>query len=189
MNETLESIYGRSSVRRYRADRVPEEDVREIIRAGFHAATGMNRQALEFSVAEDPGFIRRCGRRAVSLLAESADPSDGIGAMARSLAADPSSDIFYGAPAVVFVFARPDAATPVEDGALAIGNMMLAARSMGYGTCYIGLAAAIGGDRGLMAELGAPADRRYLACMTLGRPDGEAGGSRRPEARILGWVK
>ena len=49
-------------------------------------------------------------------------------------------NIFFDAPAAIFVFGAPGIVTAVEDASLAVANMMLAAVSMEMGTCWIGLA-------------------------------------------------
>jgi nitroreductase len=189
MNETLKSIYGRASVRKYKADKVPEDDIREILKAGFHAANGLNRQAIEFAVVENKDLIRSYNRKGIILFAEMMRAMGRPFPMAEKMVDDPSADIFYGAPAVIFVFARPDALTPVEDGSLAAGNMMLAAHSMGYGTCFIGFAAALGNDKEFRKECNVPEDRIYVACLILGKPDGTIERRPRPEVKIHKWVK
>ena len=189
MNEVLKNIYSRASVRRYKADKVPEKDVREIIRAGFHAANGMNRQALEFAVLENKDAIKKYNRKAILLYADMIRAAGHSNPMVENMVKNPEADIFHDAPMLVFVFANPGAVTPVEDGSLAVGNMMLAAHSMGYGTCFIGFAAGLGNDKEFRNELNVPEGHRYLACMTLGKPDGSMGTHSRSEVKILSWVK
>jgi nitroreductase len=53
LNEILQNIYARRSVRAYSDRKVPEEIVREILTAGIHAPTGMNVQPLRFVVVEN----------------------------------------------------------------------------------------------------------------------------------------
>ena len=47
------------------------------------------------------------------------------------------NDPYYSAPTVILVFAEKDAIAPLCDAALAMGNMMNAAYSLGIGTCWI----------------------------------------------------
>ena len=47
------------------------------------------------------------------------------------------SDPFYGAPVVLVVLAKKDIATHVYDGSLVMENMMIAANSLGLGSCWI----------------------------------------------------
>jgi len=189
MSEVLKNIYSRASVRRYTADKVPETDVREIIKAGFHAANGMNRQALEFVVLENGDLIKKYNRKAITLYADKLKAAGHSNPKIESMVENPDADIFYGAPMLIFVFANPSAVTPVEDGSLAVGNMMLAAHSMGYGTCFIGFAEGLGNDKEFRNELKVPDGHSYLACMTLGKPDGYVETHSRSEVKMLSWVK
>ena len=46
-------------------------------------------------------------------------------------------DPFYGAPTVLVVLADSTRPTYVEDGSLVMGTLMLAAHSLGVGSCWI----------------------------------------------------
>ena len=46
-------------------------------------------------------------------------------------------DPFYGAPVVLVVLAKKDIPTHVYDGSLVMENLMLAANSLGIGSCWI----------------------------------------------------
>ena len=48
-----------------------------------------------------------------------------------------ASDPFYGAPAVIAVLADKSVPTAVYDGSLVMGNLMLAAHTLGLGSCWI----------------------------------------------------
>lgn len=48
-----------------------------------------------------------------------------------------SSDPYYGAPTLVLVFASKDNENNYRDGSLVLGNMMLAAHSIGLASCWI----------------------------------------------------
>lgn len=49
----------------------------------------------------------------------------------------PGFDPFYGAPVVLIVLAEKDWINCVYDGSLVMGNLMLAAHSLGVGSCWI----------------------------------------------------
>lgn len=46
-------------------------------------------------------------------------------------------DPFYNAPVVLVVLAKKERATYIYDGALVMENLMLAAHSLGVGSCWI----------------------------------------------------
>jgi nitroreductase len=46
-------------------------------------------------------------------------------------------NVFYNAPTFIIVTGDPKAIAPQNDGSLALGNMLLAAESLGIGSCWI----------------------------------------------------
>ncbi len=77
----------------------------------------------------------------------------------------------------------------MEDGSIAAENIMLAAHSMGLGTCYVGFAQGLGRDTVFRKDLGVPYDYTYLAAITLGRPSGNTPVKPRKEVPVLGWIR
>jgi nitroreductase len=106
-----------------------------------------------------------------------------------SLVSDPMFDIFYDAPVLIFVFTRPGADSPEFDCALAAENMMLGARSLDIGSCWIGLAAILGSDKELMREIGVPDDHRLMSQLIFGYPASkEIPVPERNTDVILNWI-
>jgi nitroreductase/Pyruvate/2-oxoacid:ferredoxin oxidoreductase delta subunit len=97
--------------------------------------------------------------------------------------------LFHGAPAAILVGSRPGASCPAEDALLAAQNILLAAHSMGLGTCLIGFAvAAIRQAPRIRRFLGIPAREKVHAVIALGYPDvryARQAGRRRVEPRIF----
>lgn len=120
MNEIIQSMLERRSIRRYKPDPVPKEALEQIMAAGTYAASGMGRQSPIIIAVTN-----KAGRDKLSELNRK------IGGW------DPGFDPFYGAPAVLIVLARKDCPTYIYDGSLALGNMMLAAHALGLGSCWI----------------------------------------------------
>ncbi len=59
MNETLETMWKRRSVRKYKPDPIPEEHLNLILEAARRAPTGANRQNWCMVVVRDPEVRRR----------------------------------------------------------------------------------------------------------------------------------
>jgi nitroreductase/NAD-dependent dihydropyrimidine dehydrogenase PreA subunit len=79
--------------------------------------------------------------------------------------------LFHGAPAVMVVAARKSASCPAEDALLASQNILLAAHTLGLGTCLIGFAVeAMRNDASIAAALGIPAEERVHSVIALGWP-------------------
>jgi nitroreductase/NAD-dependent dihydropyrimidine dehydrogenase PreA subunit len=80
--------------------------------------------------------------------------------------------LFHGSTAVILVGSKPGATSPVEDALLATQNILLAAHSMGLGSCLIGYAvAAMKRDPSVQRSIGIPADEEIHAVVALGYPD------------------
>ena len=196
MNEVLKNIYARRSVRSYDGKRVPEETVREIIKAGTFAPSGMNVQALRFVVMEDQERIDHYSTVAKDLFKAGLTMNrpqdepipDNLKGLIKTLS-NPDFQLFYHAPVVVFVFAHPSALTPVEDAGTAVENMFLYARSLGIGSCWIGFAGSLGHSPEFLQECQVPADHKLVAQFILGYPKGEFPQGKRQEPQILKWIK
>ena len=118
-NEVLQNIRTRRSCRAYTAQPVEPEKLKAIVEAGTWAASGMGRQAPKIVVLTDPAEIAELERMNAAVLG------------------NPDGHPFYGAPVVCVVLTDPEVSTCVEDGALVIGNLMLAAHSLGIASCWI----------------------------------------------------
>lgn len=159
MNKTLQDILTRRSVRRYRPDPVPEELLDRIIEAGLYAASAKNHQSSVIIAVTDKELIARMSEtnRIIWGKPEGCDP-------------------FYGAPAVLVVLDRKDWRNAACDGALVLGNMMLAAHALGLGSCWINRAEETfeqEGYKALLRELGLEGEYVGIGNCIVGYTDGE----------------
>lgn len=118
MNETIKNLVTRRSIRKYTDKAVSREDIEKIIQAGLYAPTGMNRRSTLFLAVTDKELLAKLSKLNAGVLGTDTDP-------------------FYGAPAVIVVFADRTVNTPVEDGSCAMANLMNAAFSLGIDSCWI----------------------------------------------------
>ena len=126
MNETINNIIARRSVKKYKPDAVDRELVEQIVKAGTYAPSGMNRQSPIIIAVTDKTMRDRLSRINLEIV-------KGHGLTTSSGHADP----FYGAPVVLVVLALKECATRVYDGSLVMEYMMVAAHSLGLGSCWI----------------------------------------------------
>lgn len=126
MNQTIENIITRRSVKKYLDKPVPEELVAEIVKAGTYAPSGMNMQSPIILAVTNMEMRDRLSRINLEIV-------KGRGLKTSSGHADP----FYGAPVVLVVLAKKDCFTRIYDGSLVMENLMLAAHSLGLGSCWI----------------------------------------------------
>ncbi len=154
--ETLETIFERRSVRAYKQQAIPDEHLKQILEAGRQAPSAANRQPWHFVVVGEPGQKQN--------VAQACNGQMWMAGAAYILVA-------VGLPQVSQRWYRVDVAIALE-------NIALAARSLGYGTCWIG---AFDPEK-VKAVCQIPAEMDIVACMPLGVPEAM------PEARERkGW--
>ena len=123
--------------------------------AGQFAPSGKNLQEWHFVVVENPDVLHRLEE----LLGEE------LGRPGYH---------FYGAPAIILCANKKGARNAMADCSAALQNMMLAAHSLGLGTCYINVvkqlfAFSFGSE--IKQQLGVPEDYIATGSITLGYPD------------------
>ena len=169
MNETINTLLTRRSVRRYKSDQVSDELLDTVLNAGQYAASGMNSQNTVLVAVRDSKTRDQLSKMNAAVMNSSNDP-------------------FYGAPCVVVVLANTTRGTWVEDGSLVIGNLMAAAHSVGLGSCWIHRAREMfDSDEGkaLLKEWGLPETMRGVGNCILGYPNEVPGDKPRLDGRII----
>ncbi len=134
--ELMQAIKGRRSVRAYTDEPVSRAEILSLIEAAAASPSAMNLQPWSFVVVEGKERLERMSALAKRALL-SLPTTD---ASHRTVLQDPSHNIFYGAPCLIIVCARPPSRQAAEDCCLAAHGLMLAAYSRGWGTCWIGTA-------------------------------------------------
>jgi len=172
MNEALQIIHARRSVRSYKTDPIPASDLEAIVAAGKAAASGMNRQPYHITVIQKPEALQE--------LAELARAQALKGPMAER-AKDPAFKPTYGAPAMILVSADTSLPTAQYDATLVMGNMFNAAQSLGIGSCWLFMFGVIADSpeaKAVYSRLGVPEGYKVIVGASFGYPSGEW-----PEAR------
>ena len=159
MNETMNTMLQRRSCRKYTTEPVREVDLEQILLAGTYAASGMGRQSAKIVVVQDPATREQLRKMNAAVLGR------------------PDTDPFYGASTICVVLADPEVGTWVEDGSLVMGNLMLAAESLGVASCWIHRAREeFDSEEGkaLLRAWGIPERYRGVGHCILGYADGPA---------------
>ena len=155
MNEAIRNLLERRSIRKYDDRPVPEEVLDTILEAGLHAPSGMNTQGVRLVAVRDPETVAYMSKLNAAVMGRDGDP-------------------FYGAKCVVVVLADPQVYGGwVEDGALALGNMMNAAHALGLGSCWIHRARQVFDapeGKALLEKWGLPTHLRGVGNCILGYP-------------------
>ena len=118
MNEALKNIMSRRSVKAYKPEMPSQELIDQVVEAGTHAPTGMNRQSPIIIEVTDKAVRDKLSKMNADVMGAKIDP-------------------FYGAPVVLVVLADKSVGTYKYDGSLVMENLMLAANAVGLGSCWI----------------------------------------------------
>jgi nitroreductase len=144
--EVFKAIKGRRSIRKYTKDPIPEDFIVKILDAGRWAPSASNRQPWSFMILKD-GEVRR-----------------------RVAEATTYGKFLADAPLGIAVVVDPQASThPVEDGAIASQNMLLAAHALGLGACWIGSYNSFYEEK-IKTILSIPKNKRLLSIISIGFP-------------------
>lgn len=124
-NEVIKTIMSRRSVRKYLDKAVEHEKLATIAKCGINAPNGMNKQPWAVRVVESADFIN--GTTEIFRKA-----------MPEQVARDKNfKNMYRNAPAIIVVASPADGSGKVDVGLMG-ENMILAAQSLGLGTCCLG---------------------------------------------------
>ena len=140
MNDVIQTILHRRSIRRFEDKQIEEKTLDAILQAGLYAPSAGGRQGVIFAVCQDKIINERLGRiKRANSNPRMARKGNYISKDQHSITDDPKlTHAFYHAPTVITLFAPKHFLFAVDDCAVAAENMMLAADSLGVGSCYIG---------------------------------------------------
>ena len=174
-NEVINTIMARRSIRQYLDKPVEHEKLAAVVRAGINAPSGMNRQPWVIRVVEDQQLIA-----AVNKVYMRENPDQ--------VARDPHfKNMFRNAPNLICVCTPAKGGGELDAGLLG-ENMMLAAHSLGLGTCCLG-----GPVRFLLSNeqckffidrLDIPEDYKLNYIIAIGYPDEQPEAKPRDDSKV-----
>ena len=155
MNETINSIMNRRSIRRYKDIPVDRETIEALLKAGMAAPSASNRQPWELIVVTDRSMLDR--------LAE----------------AHPYARMLLQAPVCIIVCGNRERFYPepevkdywAQDCSAVTENILVAAQSLGLGTCWCGVFPRKERVAAVSKLLGLPEGVLPLNLIAVGHPD------------------
>ncbi len=191
MKDIIEIMKTRRCVREFRDEQIPDEDIKFLIDCAGYAPSGMNMQPWGFLIIKNKDVLKRLseiGKRTMIPLLEHFKNLSRTATEYLAFLKTEGSDMFFSAPLLVIILGNKNAATAVYDCSMAAQNMMLAAHSIGVGSCWIGGAHRALMDEKLLGELGAPEGYITVAPLIFGYPEKETGMPERIKPEIV-WIK
>lgn len=195
--ELVRLMRSRRSCRNFKADAVDPRLLRDLVKVGITAPSGTNSQRWTFTILPDrqavfqfgeniARFFESLNRKAQNSMLRWVLRLIGKPELARYYQEyyptvrqglqdwkDSGRDrLFHGATAAIVAGSRAGASCPMEDVMLATQNILLAAHTMGLGTCLIGYAvAAMSKDASIKLAVGIPREEAVYSVIALGIPD------------------
>jgi nitroreductase len=137
--DVMQAIRERRAERSFTGQQVEIGTIETLLHAAIQAPSAMNQQPWAFVVIQDRHLLNDYSERAMRHWAATSPPDPDLERL-RAQVEDPEFHLFYDAPTLIVICAKPGGLNPAEDCCLAAQNLMLAAFALGVGTCPIGLA-------------------------------------------------
>lgn len=200
MNQVIDNIKKRRSIRKYKNKKISNKIILELIEAGRYAPSSNNSQPWRFIVITNrkkirelslyikKWFIKRLKIGAIVSLFSKRIKKELESAEKRVFT---GKDLFfYDAPLLILICARKNRFT-VKDCSCAAENMLLAARALGIGSCWIGFAdLVLNTNKKLMSKICVPNNNKIIATLVFGYPlKFTKPHPRKEEANVIKWVK
>ena len=161
MEQILDIIKRRASIRAYLDKPLPEDIVNSIMEAARYTPTARNMQELEYKVITNKALIQKASDTIAAAMT----------AQGRPVQPRHKPSFFYGAPLLIIIAGPRDNYWVNTDAALAVQSIMLYATSLNLGSCFIGMARLIENDPKMIEELHIAADMRIAAAVICGYPN------------------
>lgn len=191
-NPVIETLYNRRSCRSFKPKPIPRDIINTIIKAGNRAPSQGRLekgkkdplfQPWRFVVVEETEFKQKLVETTMPIWKKSTEQTKEMlpkwyeKAMRLHEAMDEPKDmVYYSAPVILFVIGP---AAYAVSCALACQNIMIAAQSLGLGSCYVGYGSLVKGNAEIVQTLELANDERIYGPIVLGYPKDL------PEARAM----
>ena len=188
MNAIIDNIMNRRSVRSYTNEEISKDILETIIEAGNWAPTGANVQPWRFVVVQDAGFRRKLQDIAVPKYWKwFENTTTEMQAGRKPIDAVVNDPVYYSAPVILFVIATKTM-TYAQDCPMVCQNIMLAAWSLGIGSCWVGFGQMALTDEKVKEALELKENEKVFGPILLGYPTEGEMHTPEKKAPVVKWI-
>lgn len=173
MNEVIDTILNRRSVRNYKDEQIDDNDLNIVLDCARYAPSGMNRQSYAFVAIQNQDIMNEIIDACMKILNINTSP-------------------FYGAPTIVLVFGDKNSPTYIEDACAGIENMTIAATSLNLGSCWIRCAKDLFESEygeSIREKIEVPENYMCIGSLVLGYVNGEYPEAKQRKENIIKIIK
>lgn len=177
MNNTLNDIFERRSIRLYKKEEVREEELSLLLDAAASAPSARNLQPIHVRVIKSTDTLDELN----------ADFKRFVGENTPAYTGWQEQPFYHDAPVFIALFGENDKHFAPVDAGIMVQNIALAAKSMDLGTCIIGcLHSYLNSPEGekWMKRFNVPENCNFVIGITVGRPDEAPDAKPREKDRI-----
>ncbi len=173
MNEILQNILTRRSIRTYKQEQILDTELTEIIEAAKYAPSGSNSQSWHFTIVQNAEKLKQlntCVREAFKNLIVD-DKTYRSKVSGKKAAESDNYNFYYHAPTLIIVSNDREYSNAMADSAVALQNILLAAHSLQLGSCWINQLTWFGDEpaiREILTTLGIPENYKVCGAAALG---------------------
>jgi nitroreductase len=186
MNDTLDIIKKRRSVRSFTPDQISDSPIATIIEAGTYAPSGRGDQSWHFTVVQNTELLYELSEAVKRIYASLDNP------FLQGQGKNEKYHLFYHAPTVIVVSGNKEALLPQLDCAVCVQNILLASESLNIGSCWIsGLDLLAATDEGcpVIEKLNIPDGYKPYFSVALGFKKNEKSKAAPRKENIINYIR
>ena len=176
MENVIENIKSRRSVRKYKNEQISDEDLYTILESAKHAPSGGNSQTWHFTVIQNEEILLKLNnyiRAAFEKLEVDENTYKSIRG-GKTASKNDNYSFYYKAPTLIITSNDSNYSNAMADSACALENMLLTANYLNLGACWINQVTWFDRDenvRSLLTSLGIPENYKVCGSVCLGYGD------------------
>lgn len=173
MITVMDTIIKRRSVRSFLRQQIDDSDLETIIQAGRYAPSGGNRQMTTFLAVQNAKALEELAELAEAEFAKMEVTEDMYQSLKNSVLRSKKGGyaFHYHAPTLIILANKKGCDNAMADCAAAMENMLLAATSLGIGSCWINQLKWLSGCESMekyLRGIGMGADEAVMGSVALG---------------------
>jgi nitroreductase len=133
MNDIIQTLLKRRSIRLFKDDQIKKEDLDEILECARYAPSANNTQNWHFTVIRSRPLIDKVNSWIILEINKAGNPN------LQRLAQSGNANVFRNAPCVILVSTEKQDRFGIVNISAATQNILIAAESLGLGSCWIGM--------------------------------------------------